>query len=249
MEDQRFKPSRQNVLQRADEKLLAHSPWGTLGNKTRHTQRGGETKSEYTCSIYKYIGEGRCVWGFEPGSLHPLGFSDAVLWTQWWAGNRRRDADAGQERAERPEEADRKLPRSLSYRLLRRCSDLLSHWENIHTGWKTRHPGAEKYKFNSGGNKWAGSVGRMCGPVWSQREFGPCREKQRPLWSLNQLNQSCKVTAGSPEADNNLMSMKRSGVWSSPAVFHICSSKNTDSKSSVRSDNFKVADEHISRFS
>lgn len=33
---------------------------------------------------------------------------DAVV-----GGDRRRDADAGQERAERPEEAERKLPRSL----------------------------------------------------------------------------------------------------------------------------------------
>lgn len=62
----------------------------------------------------------------------------------------------------------------------------------------------------------------------------------RTLWLVNQWNQSCKVTAGSPETHNNLMSRKRSGVWSSPAVFHICSSKNTDSQSLVHFNNFKV---------
>lgn len=140
----------QNVLQRDDEKLLARSSWGTLGNKTRHTRRGGETESEYTCSMYKYIEEGRCVFGgvkqkaegsvftVEPGSLHPLWFNDVVLWTRWWA-----ETEGGTQTPDRSEPSARRRLRENSPAVFPTdccvaAALFYCHTDkNIHTGWKT----------------------------------------------------------------------------------------------------------------
>lgn len=179
----------QNVLQRDDEKLLARSSWGTLGNKTGHTQRGGETKSEYTCSIYKYIKEGRCVFGGlkqkaegsvftgGPGSLHPLWFNGVVLWTQWWA-----ETEGGTQTPDRSEpSARRRLIENSPAVFPADCCVVAALFycrteKNIHTGWKTHRPGTERYKFNSGWSEWAGSVGRMCGCLKSEGVWSTQRE-------------------------------------------------------------------------
>lgn len=113
VQDQRFDPHEHGspVLQRDNEKLLAHSSWVTLGNKIKHTH--SKKRHRY---IYR---ERRCVWGvfwnrnqkavFSPGSLDlcvlcALSFNDVVLWTQWWAGRTGTSRET--------EEANTKVPRS-----------------------------------------------------------------------------------------------------------------------------------------